>query len=86
MVIFCPTVYLYQEPFATEVKSQVYATDEEGNQFESSEVTGTVERNGFVNTWGKRRLSDVFNKKTKAAYLFHTFNKKRNSCIPSLLV
>ena len=27
-----------------------------------------------------------FNKKTKAAYLFHTFNKKRNSCIPSLLV
>jgi len=42
--------------------------------------------------WGQKIFSFFvqnefdFNKKTKAANLFHTFNKKKNSCIPSLLV
>ena len=49
MVIFSPTTYFYQEPFTTEVTSQVYSTDEEGNLIESGEVTTTVERNGYEN-------------------------------------
>lgn len=49
MVIFSPTSYFYLEPFATEVKSRIYSEDDEGNQLESSEVTATVNRNGYEN-------------------------------------
>ena len=49
IIIFSPTSYFYQQPFKTEVKSQIYSEDAEGNLLESSEVTATVERNNYEN-------------------------------------